>query len=507
MAGHARQQSYTLSQQRQYPESKSRTSSIPTSGTSKDPKSDANLPKPKLRTSCDGCQAAKLGCSQEKPTCRRCMRHGTICVYSPFRRIGRPRKSTNPRSNTSAKSRSQADNANEHLSTSTVEYLPDADIDGQSGTVTPLDILVAPPCSPASTDNGCGPWYPWSSDGTSLSTMNMDTSTNFIEGLDPYSSTTDYLDMDSCFDMHHDMLMNYTLPTTDEPKHNIPSSMQPTPPSSIDDEVSVFGETMAMSPTQTSADYHSNPTLRQQCTLEAPRTSSGESALNVETPYTALANLNSSQTKIPLTFPSEYINPTSRRAKEELSDDRIFRPNPDFSPPLSAHSSTSNPCNKRCSTSLIQQLTSLSKTLSDSFHPSLDVILQVERDTSCLCRRILACATCINEKSNHLLISMVVEQITRLFETISDERTSERCNLLVGNFQVDDASAKAEILKRLLLSRMSNFGGMLKEFSHLIIEDLTDCNTRAADEMLRDVQQRLDTLRSLIEHWERGHTA
>ncbi|KAH9899114.1 hypothetical protein F4778DRAFT_186496 [Xylariomycetidae sp. FL2044] len=46
----------------------------------------------RYRASCDRCQAIKVRCSQDKPTCRRCQSKGIQCVYSPFRRIGRPKK-------------------------------------------------------------------------------------------------------------------------------------------------------------------------------------------------------------------------------------------------------------------------------------------------------------------------------------------------------------------------------------------------------------------------------
>lgn len=46
----------------------------------------------RLRTSCDACQNLKVKCSQDKPSCRRCVKNGLDCVYSPLRRMGRPRK-------------------------------------------------------------------------------------------------------------------------------------------------------------------------------------------------------------------------------------------------------------------------------------------------------------------------------------------------------------------------------------------------------------------------------
>ena len=46
----------------------------------------------KYRLSCDRCQNGKVRCSQDKPSCKRCVQRGAVCVYSPLRRIGRPRK-------------------------------------------------------------------------------------------------------------------------------------------------------------------------------------------------------------------------------------------------------------------------------------------------------------------------------------------------------------------------------------------------------------------------------
>lgn len=56
--------------------------------------------QPKLRGSCDGCQESKLKCSRHRP-CHRCADHNIPCVYSAYRRVGRPRKSASSRINTS----------------------------------------------------------------------------------------------------------------------------------------------------------------------------------------------------------------------------------------------------------------------------------------------------------------------------------------------------------------------------------------------------------------------
>lgn len=48
-------------------------------------------PGTRLRTSCDACQNMKMKCSQDKPSCQRCRKNGLACVYSPLRRMGRPK--------------------------------------------------------------------------------------------------------------------------------------------------------------------------------------------------------------------------------------------------------------------------------------------------------------------------------------------------------------------------------------------------------------------------------
>lgn len=62
-------------------------------GTGVGPSSAANKTNgTRLRASCDACQSVKVKCSQDKPSCRRCSRIGLGCVYSPLRRMGRPKK-------------------------------------------------------------------------------------------------------------------------------------------------------------------------------------------------------------------------------------------------------------------------------------------------------------------------------------------------------------------------------------------------------------------------------
>lgn len=55
------------------------------------------LPKSvKVRSTCNACQQAKIRCSHERPSCKRCQKHNIDCVYSISRRLGRPAKKRDP---------------------------------------------------------------------------------------------------------------------------------------------------------------------------------------------------------------------------------------------------------------------------------------------------------------------------------------------------------------------------------------------------------------------------
>ncbi|BDD63704.1 hypothetical protein MPDQ_006467 [Monascus purpureus] len=56
-----------------------------------EPKDEQNKKPPKIRSTCDACQAAKLRCSRGNP-CFRCLHYGTACRYSPSKPVGRPRR-------------------------------------------------------------------------------------------------------------------------------------------------------------------------------------------------------------------------------------------------------------------------------------------------------------------------------------------------------------------------------------------------------------------------------
>lgn len=96
----------------------------------------------KIRSSCDRCLDSKVKCSQSKPSCRRCLYQGQSCVYSLYRRIGRPPKHSPASTDTDAASRPKrpgiARGSSHPQTSSTVHHATSysASIDGSDFDVT-----------------------------------------------------------------------------------------------------------------------------------------------------------------------------------------------------------------------------------------------------------------------------------------------------------------------------------------------------------------------------------
>ena len=510
MAGHVQERGQTYTYQRsQPPQSMQQSDSEalnqgPVSNKNQvNQCADAASQKPKLRTSCDGCQAAKLGCSQEKPTCRRCMRHDMKCVYSPFRRIGRPRKSTSTRpasGNVSKKSRSKDGDVDRPLDHIKTENLPEYESENSRISMF-IDTLPAPPSSPASIGNGNGSWYPWTPDGDSLYggfQTNFETHANMMDEGDPFSNVTDYLDMGTSFDSHHNFLTDYDMSNRDETTLDLGQAMQPTPPSSTTAEMMTCQDSMP----EFADPRGLNILLEQHAQPQSPATSDSPSStsprsnsgLNLRSTSSNFADPNAPRSNS-LAFHKYAQTATSMPSKNQK-----FVPNPELTPPLSADSpAAQNPCRQRCSSHLIQHLAFLENLLEA--RPTLDVILQAEKASTSLCNRVINCTTCTDSKSCFLLFSMVIEHIMRLLETIPSGGTSNSCAMTLGSFEVDK-DTKTAFLKRYLFSRLGSFADVLREFGRLTDEDGEDeYNTGIMRDKVRDVHQRLESLRGNVELW------
>ena len=305
-----------------------------------------------------------------------------------------------------------------------------------------------------------------------------------MDGADPFGNSGDFLDMDPCFETpHNGMAMNGAASGFDQ-SLDLGPAMQPTPPSSITADTMTFD------------DPFSNDDFQHHRSMTA--SSSSTSGIGLGVTYGDFTNLDPSLTTDTHLSSNLDLRQPPPLVTHLTSTNQVFAPSPELTPSMSAQSPSVNPCTKRCSSTLIQSLASLNEHLPDKGKSSLDVILQVERDTCSLCRQILSCKSCSDDKSNYLLFGMVIDQIVRLYEGLPEQCVSRSCRVNVGNFEVDQ-DTKVTFLRKYFVQRIGHFAGILKEFAQGVDETAKDYNSNAAREILRDVYRRLDTLRTTIE--------
>lgn len=131
----------------------------------------------RLRMSCDACQNLKVKCSQDKPSCRRCSKNGLDCVYSPLRRMGRPRKPpVIPSAAPSAASSSPMTAATSQSQSQSQSQSRDSQRRRHATTTPSPASLVQPPLTghaPDGMENLSGSHVPFERENGDLSTEGM----------------------------------------------------------------------------------------------------------------------------------------------------------------------------------------------------------------------------------------------------------------------------------------------------------------------------------------------
>ncbi|KAF2484317.1 hypothetical protein BDY17DRAFT_295402 [Neohortaea acidophila] len=93
----------------------------------------------KTRAACDECRTKKLKCPGEQPQCSRCVRENIPCVYSPQKRMGRPKKRRRT-------DEAEEDDGGQHASdpTSSVAWPGNTDTDAFWNTAFETQLGVQP---------------------------------------------------------------------------------------------------------------------------------------------------------------------------------------------------------------------------------------------------------------------------------------------------------------------------------------------------------------------------
>ncbi|KAL2789403.1 hypothetical protein BJX66DRAFT_235991 [Aspergillus keveii] len=115
----------------------------------------------KLRASCDACNEAKVRCSQTKPTCARCEKNDTICVYGLSRRSHKnaPRIGTSQGSafthcpSPSGHTRTLSISENTTSSNTSSSSSPPSRLRSQPNTPLPVQPALSPPSATGTGHN------------------------------------------------------------------------------------------------------------------------------------------------------------------------------------------------------------------------------------------------------------------------------------------------------------------------------------------------------------------
>ncbi|KAL3424009.1 hypothetical protein PVAG01_03289 [Phlyctema vagabunda] len=443
----------------------------------------------KLRSSCDSCQDVKMKCSQDKPSCRRCLRQGIPCVYSPLRRIGRPRKQTTATCNTKSQSMASSKAAAEPNCADAESMAVDTMVQTSAPTTTDVEVSRLSHSNPATflgrgeTEINVGhDTQPASLEDSEFLVRhaNQPESANFETFLDSRNMDETLLaDFELCFE-------------GDIPEFSIQelNSVSFTTGNHFKGGGNVF-------------DVDSrHPSL-------GATTSLGEGTTGM----------------------NDFFDQASGTSSMGLPVSQILLTPSDTS---STSSATTNTCKQRCYACLTQQLMYLNEHVPETYHPSIDVFLAVEKETRSIKDKVFGCTACLSNRSTLLILSVIVERVLDMIEKMSHSihtpgkgrrgngnsvhtdgswkrykfnanvscpALQTDCVLSIGNFEVE-GECKIPFIKVLLQRRLARFGSMLRDLEHAMEAHLKDCNYRAADGIVNDVYKRLESLRGMIELWE-----
>ncbi|KFY00079.1 hypothetical protein O988_03521 [Pseudogymnoascus sp. VKM F-3808] len=490
--------------------------------------------RPKLRSSCDSCQDAKVKCSQTKPSCNRCLQHGIKCLYSPLKRIGRP-----PKLAAAAAAKVAAEPASlasstaiecDNIPAETMTAFGQTDMMQWSFNTMEVDLRYPTPLSLSRTQSEANSgqisvdWGGQSS-GKSGDAFPNSFQQGHIDGLgslekhfkdadvllpSPYTTRSSLFDPMQDFSSQGDMQMSPAM-------SDIASTLQFKP---MGTEVADLNDPLNLFFYQSDFTAISGDTSGTEQSVDRP------ASLSVQD-----GDIFRGLLKSDTTTSSSQTTPTADPSNDFPSDDITNLP-PLF--PVSTEL-----CAAGCCLALMKSLFQLSSGLTvASKPPSLDIVLSMDRETHSNKERVLACKSCLGKnRSSILLLTMVMERLVQVLErrdkvvttmkniTGRNERncsvavmpTKRRqsprdmysspqanplleteCPLLIKNFEVDE-DTKRRFLKGLWKVQLRGLLSMLKEIEQAVRVDLNDINYRLAKEMTVDVRRRLESLTGQLE--------
>ncbi|CAI6337013.1 unnamed protein product [Periconia digitata] len=490
---------------------------------------------PKYRTSCDGCQAMKIKCGQEKPSCRRCSTQRLECVYSLSRRMGRPREKRNTQDGTSSRQihlrdTPPGDGSLGNALSSPAPVAPLASFDATTTTTTPSrpndvtvnvnhHVTIASPFPDPADD------WPISPPETEQHASKMGTYDSYPADSQPpppqTSSLEDCLQMCSPLGINgatefadlYDFLEDTMPPLYDDASQ----STAPRPTSNAFDLQNLPPFTSLSSfiddpPLQSNLGAAQMTHTGDPCACAAGPPSKDPSQGDAAGLSDNLANTVSDAASNPDQSPALCIAPekdlwsTSGRSISEQNYPGTIRP-------FAATQCT-------CTTSVLQSIEAVKDTKRKRGLVSLDSVLTLEAGSKSCISQLLTCRSCRADTSTHLLGLMCIRMVLDLLhkavreEFVPRKRASlalsssssaaaaaantlnhNRSDLYIGIFKVPPL-VRSHFLHRALQARFRKLAAMLTDWEHLVRGDDPaaraaagyDCFSQAAAVVLRDVE-------------------
>jgi len=473
----------------------------------------------RVRTACDRCQGSKVRCSRGKPACWRCYQNGQQCVYSPFRKIGRPSKQVSSNS----KRTDVHDDVEEaiQIDQQTIMEANDLDLDWsdlneeteqQSHTMeieTELDAATQLAFSSSSQRHMqsqpitmAQPFQHW----TLMPTLAPDQLCHFdINGSETQISTVTTPSWE-CSDRTETSPSN---PSDSSDFPYSPKSSNTTQPRNSNWGATIYDGLCGRL-------HSASSSISTLASTEIEAVDFAKHLLNGQSkPRAAATALSNSHSKL-----SSHLQPIS-------PDSNLLDSEAKHRPPCPTQQRHDTQCSSECYPALSKILARLTDWDAEREDIPLEPLLRLDEELQYIMKRAMACSSCCRGKLGNQSIIMLrilaLDHLLRLFEKQQDRSQKPTTRtfptgpanlpgsrqsfqgifpwteepLLLGKYTVSD-KVKATVLRQLVLAFVEKLVATLSELEGEIDVSLKDFNRRIAREMVGEIGRRAGFIREML---------
>ncbi|KAH8753122.1 cytochrome P450 [Hyaloscypha finlandica] len=463
----------------------------------------SNRARAKLRTSCDNCQAAKVKCGHEKPSCRRCSVQKLECVYSLSRRMGRPR----------------------------AKKIISQDVACTQPNIRSGDKITSKPATPAAgfaePIQIPDPWTPIVDD---FEPQNATTAAD-DSSMQPMTNSLDFLPRHDSIEL--DAISGFTMPSLLEDSSTSTDSQGPSLSAlsadfdsqdflstrlPVTNDGDLFG---SIDPQLSFQEWHSNDDAAQ-CLVQHPdpfsraKSASGSSnaapldqAFDIAFEFLSDVGGTSQNTKSGTPVNTSQHGSTSACINTVTTPKRsaghISSEGDSWSPFGSISLTGQSQANCTCLSSILQRIGSLKSGLQKTSSIPIDGVLIMESDIEQSLFRLHKCKSCGHDSTVHLLASINVRMVLDLLQKTAHDEFVRRSNepedsgiLSIGNFKVTP-KGRLHFLRKVLQARFYKLAVLVEKQNKLVDSISQDSFARHASLLLGDISCGLRTIMGWVE--------